>query len=144
LAAAHLAEVLDGNDLAVHLEAEVPRPEVGHAVALAIGHHRLDVDHPHVDLLAEDARRRFLRRRLLLRHGRQRGTQSHEGQGRQAPPCCAQKFHLASSFHGAPSVHPGSCLPQHGFRPFSFVMGYRVFKQGVCRGFRRSPQEAKW
>jgi hypothetical protein len=88
LAAADLVEVLDGHGLAVDLEAEVAGLETGDPVPLAIGDHRLDVDHPHLDLLPEDARGLRGRRRLL-RRGRDQGCE----QGRQRQPEGTERSH---------------------------------------------------
>ncbi|MEM7352633.1 MAG: hypothetical protein AAF657_17675 [Acidobacteriota bacterium] len=56
----HFGKELDLDLATVHQQAKVPGFEAVDPLALAIGHHRLEVDHPHVDHLAED-------RRLVLR-----------------------------------------------------------------------------
>ena len=49
-----LREVFDRHLLAVHQQPEIPGRQAPHALARGIGDHRLDVDHPDVDRLADD------------------------------------------------------------------------------------------
>lgn len=56
-AADHLGEELDRHVLAVHPEPEVRRLEACHPVAILVCYNDFDVDHPDLDLLAEDGRR---------------------------------------------------------------------------------------
>jgi hypothetical protein len=81
LAAAHLGEVLDRHHLAVDLQVEVVGLEVGYPLALLVGGHHLDVDHPHLDLLAEEALGVAGRRRLAGLGGRQAGQRDPQKPG---------------------------------------------------------------
>src|SRR6185295_10818345 len=115
----------------------VARLQALHPVALLVGDHRLDVDHPHLDLLAEDARRR-LRRRLLGRPRRQRGEQGHSGQ-----PPCALRFHGKLSVKGRKDGTPWSPPRQFLLSTTSRSGGFFLTLTGPCRqGCRRSQEGA--